>query len=79
VTPTPISPGAASESAWAIEAVVELPVGQGGRSLAELDAHLPASPRGIATNSSNIVVSRLADATARLSSAANMHFFHPCW
>ena len=32
---------------------------------------------GIATNSSNIVVSRLADATARPELCCNMHFFHP--
>ena len=43
---------------------------------AALDAHLPARA-GIATNSSNIVVSRLADATARPELCCNMHFFHP--
>jgi 3-hydroxybutyryl-CoA dehydrogenase len=66
---------AASTSAWAIEAVVELPSVK-REIFAELDAHLP--PRaGIATNSSNIVVSRLADATARPELCCNMHFFHP--
>jgi 3-hydroxybutyryl-CoA dehydrogenase len=66
---------AASESAWAIEAVVELPSVK-REIFAELDAHLPARA-GIATNSSNIVVSRLADATARPQLCCNMHFFHP--
>src|SRR5580700_7846232 len=66
---------AASESAWAIEAVVELPSVK-REIFAELDAHLPARA-GIATNSSNIVVSRLADATARPELCCNMHFFHP--
>ena len=69
------SPRAASKSAWAIEAVVELPSVK-REIFAELDAHLPARA-GIATNSSNIVVSRLADATARPQLCCNMHFFHP--
>ncbi len=41
-----------------------------------LDACLPPDA-GIATNSSNIVVSRLADATPRPQLCCNMHFFHP--
>jgi 3-hydroxybutyryl-CoA dehydrogenase len=68
-------PGAASGSAWAIEAVVEVPSVK-REVFAALDAHLPADA-GIATNSSNIVVSRLADATARPELCCNMHFFHP--
>ena len=67
--------GAAATSAWAIEAVVEDEAAK--RSVfAELDIHLPADA-GIATNSSNIVVSRLADATQRPDLCCNMHFFHP--
>jgi len=75
VTTTTDLASAASESAWAIEAVVELPSVK-REIFAELDAHLPAHA-GIATNSSNIVVSRLADATARPQLCCNMHFFHP--
>jgi 3-hydroxybutyryl-CoA dehydrogenase len=66
---------AAAGAAWAIEAVVEIPSVK-REVFAALDAHLPASA-GIATNSSNIVVSRLADATARPELCCNMHFFHP--
>jgi len=75
VTATTDLARAASESAWAIEAVVELPSVK-REIFSELDAHLPARA-GIATNSSNIVVSRLADATARPQLCCNMHFFHP--
>jgi 3-hydroxybutyryl-CoA dehydrogenase len=66
---------AASGSAWAIEAVVEI-ASVKREVFAALDAHLPADA-GIATNSSNIVVSRLADATRRPELCCNMHFFHP--
>jgi 3-hydroxybutyryl-CoA dehydrogenase len=66
---------AAADSAWAIEAVVEVPSVK-REVFATLDAHLPPEA-GIATNSSNIVVSRLADATARPQLCCNMHFFHP--
>jgi 3-hydroxybutyryl-CoA dehydrogenase len=75
VTATTDLASAAAESAWAIEAVVELPSVK-REVFAALDAHLPARA-GIATNSSNIVVSRLADATARPELCCNMHFFHP--
>ncbi len=75
VTPTTDLAAAAAGSAWAIEAVVELPSVK-REIFAELDAHLPARA-GIATNSSNIVVSRIADATARPELCCNMHFFHP--
>ncbi len=75
VTATTDLAAAAAESAWAIEAVVEIPSVK-REIFAELDAHLPARA-GIATNSSNIVVSRLADATARPELCCNMHFFHP--
>ena len=66
---------AAGDCAWAIEAVVE-DAAVKRQVFADLDAHLPASA-GIATNSSNIVVSRLADATHRPELCCNMHFFHP--
>ena len=66
---------AAPGCAWAIEAIVE-EVGAKRAVFAELDRHLPAGA-GIASNSSNIVVSRLADATARPELCCNMHFFHP--
>ncbi len=75
VTATTDLAAAAAKSAWAIEAVVEIPSVK-REIFAELDAHLPARA-GIATNSSNIVVSRLADATARPELCCNMHFFHP--
>ena len=66
---------AARDAAWAIEAVVEdAPVKC--EVFAQLDRTLPAGA-GIATNSSNIVVSRLAGATQRPELCCNMHFFHP--
>jgi 3-hydroxybutyryl-CoA dehydrogenase len=75
VSPMADLASAAARSAWAIEAVVEIPSVK-REIFTELDAHLPAGA-GIATNSSNIVVSRLADATARPELCCNMHFFHP--
>ena len=66
---------AASDAAWAIEAVVE-DAAVKCEVFAQLDAALPAGA-GIATNSSNIVVSRLASATQRPEVCCNMHFFHP--
>jgi 3-hydroxybutyryl-CoA dehydrogenase len=68
-------PGSASRSDWAIEAVLEQ-LEPKRAAFAELDRHLPAHA-GIATNSSNIVSSRLADATSRPELCCNMHFFHP--
>jgi len=65
----------ARESAWAIEAIVE-EVDAKRDAFALLDRHLPAHA-GIATNSSNIVVSRVATATGRPELCCNMHFFHP--
>ncbi|MFN2581236.1 MAG: 3-hydroxyacyl-CoA dehydrogenase family protein [Candidatus Dormibacteria bacterium] len=65
----------AAHCAWAIEAVVE-DADVKRRVFAELDEHLPVGA-GIAINSSNIVVSRLADATKRPERCCNMHFFHP--
>lgn len=44
--------------------------------LAELDAQAPEHAI-LATNSSNIVSSRLADATGRPEKVCNMHFFNP--
>jgi 3-hydroxybutyryl-CoA dehydrogenase len=66
---------AASSADWAIEAIVE-DESTKREAFALLDAHLPAHA-GIATNSSNIVVSRLCDATNRPELCCNMHFFHP--
>ena len=66
---------AAKTADWAIEAIVEDAAAK--RELFTLlDANLPEHA-GIATNSSNIVVSRLADATKRPGRCCNMHFFHP--
>jgi 3-hydroxybutyryl-CoA dehydrogenase len=67
--------GAAAGSAWAIEAVIE-DAHVKRDVFARLDSQLPPDA-GIATNSSNIVVSRLADATRRPQLCCNMHFFHP--
>ena len=75
VNPTSDLAAAASGSAWAIEAVVEVPSVK-REVFTALDTHLPHGA-GIATNSSNIVVSRLADATRRPELCCNMHFFHP--
>ena len=66
---------AAPRCAWAIEAIVER-ADLKREAFAALDRHLPAGA-GIASNSSNIVVSRLGDATARPELCCNMHFFHP--
>jgi 3-hydroxybutyryl-CoA dehydrogenase len=68
-------PAAASQCAWAIEAIVEQ-VDAKRTAFAELDRALPAAA-GIATNSSTIVSSRLASATQRPERVCNMHFFHP--
>jgi 3-hydroxybutyryl-CoA dehydrogenase len=66
---------AASSASWAIEAIVE-DLRAKRQVFAELDTHLPPDA-GIASNSSNIVVSRLATATKRPQLCCNMHFFHP--
>jgi 3-hydroxybutyryl-CoA dehydrogenase len=68
-------PASAARCHWAIEAVLEQ-LEPKRQAFAELDQHLPAGA-GIATNSSNIVSSRLADATQRPELCCNMHFFHP--
>jgi 3-hydroxybutyryl-CoA dehydrogenase len=60
---------------WAIEAIVEDAEAKRD-AFSQLDRHLPAGA-GIASNSSNIVISRLADATGRPELCCNMHFFHP--
>jgi len=60
---------------WAIEAIVEN-VDAKRDAFALLDRHL-APVAGIATNSSNIVISRIASATKRPELCCNMHFFHP--
>jgi 3-hydroxybutyryl-CoA dehydrogenase len=75
VTPSQDLAGAAQRSAWAIEAVPER-LELKREVFAALDRHLPADA-GIATNSSNFVSSRLADATGRPDRVLNMHFFHP--
>lgn len=66
---------AAAEADLAIEAVVEqLPVKR--QVFSELDRCCP--PRAIlATNSSTIVSSRLADVTRRPEKVANLHYFNP--
>lgn len=66
---------AAAESDWAIEAIVE-EVDAKRAAFRDLDRVLPAHA-GIASNSSNIVISRVADATGRPELCCNMHFFHP--
>jgi 3-hydroxybutyryl-CoA dehydrogenase len=66
---------AASDADWAIEAVVEQ-FDIKLRLFADLDAVLPVHA-GIATNSSSILASRLAQATSRPERCLNMHFFHP--
>jgi 3-hydroxybutyryl-CoA dehydrogenase len=66
---------AAAACGWAIEAIVE-DADAKRAAFAELDRHLPRGA-GIASNSSNIVISRLADATTRPELCCNMHFFHP--
>ena len=66
---------AARRSDWAIEAVPER-VELKREVFTALDRNLPPHA-GIATNSSNIVSSRLAGATARPAQVLNMHFFHP--
>ena len=75
VTRTTDLAAAAGEAGWAIEAIIE-EVNAKRAAFAELDRHLPPEA-GIASNSSNIVVSRLADATSRPERCCNMHFFHP--
>jgi 3-hydroxybutyryl-CoA dehydrogenase len=66
---------AAAGCEWAIEAIFE-DLGAKRGAFTELDRHLPEAA-GIASNSSNIVISRLADATTRPDRCCNMHFFHP--
>jgi 3-hydroxybutyryl-CoA dehydrogenase len=66
---------AAPGCTWAIEAIVE-DASAKRRAFALLDRHLEPEA-GIASNSSNIVISRLADATNRADRCCNMHFFHP--
>ena len=66
---------AARRSDWAIEAVPER-VDLKREVFTALDRYLPPHA-GIATNSSNIVSSRLASATERPAQVLNMHFFHP--
>ena len=75
VTTTTDLAAAAAGADWAIEAIVEEASAKRA-AFAELDAHLPEHA-GIASNSSNIVISRLADATSRPHLCCNMHFFHP--
>ncbi|GAC1336871.1 MAG: 3-hydroxyacyl-CoA dehydrogenase family protein [Candidatus Dormibacteria bacterium] len=67
--------GVAATCSWAIEAILEDETAK-RRALAELDEQLPPEA-GIATNSSNIGISRIAGATGRPQLCCNMHFFHP--
>jgi 3-hydroxybutyryl-CoA dehydrogenase len=66
---------AAEDRDWAIEAVAER-IEVKRTVFADLDKVLPPCA-AIATNSSSIVSSRLADATSRPDRCLNMHFFHP--
>ena len=66
---------AAHRCDWAIEAVPER-LDLKLEVFTALDRLLPALA-GIATNSSNIVSSRLAGATSRPAQVLNMHFFNP--
>jgi 3-hydroxybutyryl-CoA dehydrogenase len=75
VSPSTDIAAAAPRCGWAIEAIVE-EVNAKRDAFAQLDRHLPPGA-GIASNSSNIVVSRLADVTGRPELCCNMHFFHP--
>ena len=75
VLPGTVLADAAADADWAIEAIVE-EEGAKREAFTELDRVLPKHA-GIASNSSNIVVSRLADATSRPELCCNMHFFHP--
>ena len=65
----------AAGCSWAIEAILEDESAK-RRALADLDEQLPPGA-GIATNSSNIAISRIAGATGRPQLCCNMHFFHP--
>jgi len=71
---TDLEPAAAG-CTWAIEAIVEEEQAK-REAFARLDRSM-APGAGIASNSSNIVVSRLASATKRPELCCNMHFFHP--
>lgn len=75
VVPTDDLAAAGARCDWAIEAVPER-VDLKREVFAALDRYLP-DHAAIATNSSNIVSSRLADATGRPDRVLNMHFFHP--
>jgi 3-hydroxybutyryl-CoA dehydrogenase len=68
---------AAAQADFVIEAAVErLEIKR--RLFADLDRVAP--PHAIlATNSSNIVSSRIADATGRPDRVCNLHFFNPAW
>lgn len=72
---TPSLPAAAAKADFVIEAIIE---NQDAKRacFAELDKASP--PRAIlATNSSSILSSRIADATQRPDKVLNMHFFNP--
>jgi 3-hydroxybutyryl-CoA dehydrogenase len=60
---------------WVIEAVAER-IEVKRKVFADLDKILPPHA-AIATNSSSIVSSRIADITSRPDRCLNMHFFHP--
>ena len=66
---------AAADRDWAIEAIPEA-IELKRSAFAELDRMLPPNA-GIASNSSNIVISRIGGATSRPDRCCNMHFFFP--
>ena len=75
LTFTPELAAAARDADYVIEAVVEV-LDVKRRIFAELDGLAPAHAV-LATNSSAIVSSRIADATRRPDKVINLHFFHP--
>jgi len=72
---TPSLQEAAKSADYVIEAVVEV-LDVKRKIFADLDRMAPAQAI-LATNSSAIVSSKIADATARPDRVINMHFFHP--
>ena len=75
LTFTPDLAVAASRADYVIEAVVEV-LAVKRRLFTDLD-HLAPPHAVLATNSSAIVSSRIADATRRPSQVVNLHFFNP--
>ncbi|TAL32366.1 MAG: 3-hydroxyacyl-CoA dehydrogenase family protein [Spirochaetes bacterium] len=68
-------PQAVKDADYVIEAAVET-LAIKRKIFADIDTHAPAHAI-LATNSSRIVSSRIADATGRPSKVCNLHFFNP--